>query len=470
MRVGAWGADAAPGTFLKASRMPRATRWHAECSNTFGAIPNGGRTRVESGPDTMSIIHNPLGKRRGEHLAFDEAISRFPSRSGHRLRALFDGPHTYDAMCAAFDRAHTSIHVVSYALTHGVVGERFADSLMRASARGVTVRLLYDSIGSFECAGAFLRTLTRGGVLARAVRPLHHGLVRGWSGLNRRNHRKLAIVDHDIGFVGGVNVTEQYRRLSNVLVRGAQGPRDRFANDAWRDTHLELHGPATADLDTVFLEDWREAAADDGGRAQRRADAPRDGSIFDGQSMTSDDALVRVASSIGALRKNQTFELYATALARARESIDITHAYFAPPPWLLDAICAAARRGVDVRIIVPGRSDSALAFHASRSNYDRLLRAGVRLYEMTESFLHAKTMAVDGWWTIVGSANLDMRSWLHNDETCVVVYDETFAAAMRDQFDRDLGGCRQLSRRRWQRRPLRDRLFERATRPIYRWL
>src|SRR5215510_2227954 len=109
----------------------------------------------------MSMLAGALNKRRGEHLACDEAISRFPSRAGHRLRVLFDGPQTYDAMCAAFDRARTSIHVVSYALTHGDVGERFADSLVRASARGVAVRLLYDSIGSFECARAFLRGLSR---------------------------------------------------------------------------------------------------------------------------------------------------------------------------------------------------------------------------------------------------------------------------------------------------------------------
>jgi cardiolipin synthase len=412
------------------------------------------------------MFRGALGKRRGEHLASDDAISRFPSRAGHRLRILFDGPHTYDAMCTAFDRAQSCIHVVSYALTHGAVGERFADSLMRASARGVTVRLLYDSIGSFECSSGFLRVLTRNGVLARAVRPLHHGLLRGWSALNRRNHRKLAIVDREISFVGGVNVTECYRHLSRVLVRGAHRRPDRFANDAWRDTHLELHGPATADLDTVFLEDWRESARDDR-HPGRRSGARRSRPAPDPASITSDDALVRVASSIGAVRKNQTFDLYASALARARSWIDITHAYFAPPPWLLDAVCAAARRGVDVRIIVPGRSDSALAFHAARSNYDRLLRAGVRLYEMTESFLHAKTMVVDGWWSIVGSANLDTRSWLHNDETCVVVYDESFATAMHEQFERDLGGCQQLSRRRWQRRPLRDRVFERATRPMY---
>src|SRR4030095_10070751 len=169
-------------------------------------------------------------------------------------------------------------------------------------------------------------------------------------------------------------------------------------------------------------------------------------------------------------RRNEPFALYAQALRRATRSLQITHSYFAPRRWLLREVCSAARRGVDVRMVVPGRSDNLLAFHASRTNYGQLLRAGVRLFEMQECFLHAKTMVVDGWWSIVGSANLDMRSWLHNDETCGVVYDEAFATEMDRQFERDLAASQELSRRRWRRRGIKERLKERATRPIYHWL
>jgi len=167
---------------------------------------------------------------------------------------------------------------------------------------------------------------------------------------------------------------------------------------------------------------------------------------------------------------NEPFALYAHALRHARRSVLLTHSYFAPPRWLLADVCHAARRGVDVRLIVPARSDNPLAFHASRTNYGRLLRAGVRVFEMQECFLHAKTMVVDGWWSIVGSANLDMRSWLHNDETCVVIYDEDFAAQMQRQFAQDLAASQELSRRRWRKRGMGERLKEHATRPIYRWL
>src|SRR5262245_28294300 len=406
--------------------------------------------------------------RRRHHRAADDRVARFPSRGGHLLTLLRDGPDTYDSMIAAFDGASDCINLMSYAIAGGETADRIAEGLIRARARGVTVRVLYDWVGSTDCPSTYFKTLRDEGIFTRPVRPAHDSLLRGLSALNRRNHRKLATIDGGIGFVGGVNITQSYRRRSRVWHRRMRSDEPRFADDAWRDTHLELRGPAVRDLDTIFFEDWRDCGAEDGLAvlASPRWVAPTSPTIA-----RHGDARVRVTSTtLPDDRRNEPFTLYAHALRRATHSLELTHSYFAPPRWMLREVCAAARRGVDVRIVVPGRSDNPLAFHASRTNYGQLLRAGVRLFEMRECFLHSKTMVVDGWWSIVGSANLDMRSWLHNDETCVVVYDETFAAEMHRQFELDLAASQELSRRRWQRRGIKERLKERATRPIYHLL
>jgi cardiolipin synthase len=408
--------------------------------------------------------------RRRAHAALDDRLARFPCRDGHLVSLLRDGPETYEAMLAAFDQASVAINLMSYAFAEGQSANRIAEGLIAARRRGVTVRVLYDWIGSSECPSTYFKTLRDNGIFTRPVRPPLHGLRRGIAAVNRRNHRKLATIDGRVGFVGGVNITQTYRRHSRVLRRRTDFSEPRYADDAWRDTHVEIDGPAVADLDTIFFEDWCECRDDaalptgDATRGPWNAPSPVDVEM-------PGNACVRVTTTSAVEDLfNEPFALYAHALRHARRSVEITHSYFAPPRWLLADVCRTAKRGVDVRLIVPGRSDNPLAFHASRTNYGRLLRAGVRVFEMQECYLHAKTMVVDGWWSIVGSANLDMRSWLHNDETCVVLYDEDFAARMQRQFALDLAASQELSRRRWRKRGLRERLKEHATRPIYRWL
>ena len=408
--------------------------------------------------------------RRRAHVAADDRLARFSCRDGHLVSLLRDGPETYDAMLGAFADATLAINLMSYAFAEGHSANRIAEGLIAARRRGVTVRVLYDWVGSSDCPSTYFKTLRGEGILTRPVRPPHHGLWRGFSAVNRRNHRKLATIDGRVGFVGGVNITQSYRRHSRVLRRRAAPAEPRFADDAWRDTHVEMQGPVVADLDTIFFEDWRECGDD--------PDLPTIDSVTGPWNAPSPvdiemrgNASVRVTTTSSPEDLfNEPFALYAHALRHARRTVQITHSYFAPPRWLLREVCRAAARGVDVQLIVPGRSDNPLAFHASRTNYGQLLRSDVRVFEMQECFLHAKTMVVDGWWSIVGSANLDMRSWLHNDETCVVIYDEDFGGRMQRQFAADLAASQELSRRRWRRRGVRERLKEHATRPIYRWL
>jgi cardiolipin synthase len=370
----------------------------------------------------------------------------------------------------AFEEATTAINLMSYAFAESDSANRIAEGIVAARRRGVNVRVLYDWVGSSDCPSTYFKTLREEGIFTRPVRPPHLGLWRGFAAVNRRNHRKLATIDGRIGFVGGVNITQSYGRHSRVLRRRTAFSEPRFADDAWRDTHVEIRGPAVTDLDTIFFEDWRDCGPDDELPTTDGTSGPWHAPSSVDVEMPG-DARVRVTSTSAPEDLfNEPFALYAHALHHARRSVQITHSYFAPPRWLLRDVCRAAQRGVDVRLIVPGRSDNPLAFYASRTNYAQMLRAGVRVYEMQECFLHAKTMVVDGWWSIVGSANLDMRSWLHNDETCVVIYDEAFAARMQQQFALDLAASQELSRRRWRKRGTRERLKEQATRPIYRWL
>jgi len=406
-----------------------------------------------------------IAARRDEHFAADARLTRLPARLAQRVSLLRDGPETYAAMLRAFDRAANRINVLSYALQTGEVGERVADGLIRAAARGVEVRVLYDRIGGIDCATGTFEALRKHGIAALAVCPpgtTLRKLLRGAAVTNRRNRRKIATVDGRVGFIGGVNITQSYWRNSRVL-RRRRRRHETPADDLWRDTHLELHGPAVADLDGVFAADWTHVGGRDGAWCPR---APTPGPV-----QGAGGTIVRiVTTSHRRSRFNEPFALYAEALRRARETICLTQSCFAPPMWLLREVCDAARRGVDVQLIVPERSDNRIALYASRSNYARLLDAGVHLYEMTGSFLHTRTMVVDGWWSIVGSANLDMRSWLHNDETCAVVYDDGFGERMEALFENDLAACRVLSKRRWQRRGFGEHIKEHATRPLYRWL
>jgi cardiolipin synthase A/B len=261
-------------------------------------------------------------------------------------------------------------------------------------------------------------------------------------------------VDGIVGFNGGTNISRTYASQP-----GKQLASERLT-DGWRDTHVAVYGPAVAALQRVFEQNWNAAENDNPAVNVPPLDSRRAGN----------DAVLVIAAKGGDGIESSIYHAYLEAIRLARERVWITQAYFVPDKRLLAELESAARRGVDVRMVVPGLIDSQTVLHASRSYYGRLLKHGVRIYETTTAVLHAKTAVVDGAWATVGSSNLDPRSRLHNDEVNVIVVGAGFSQQMESLFLADQETCRNVTLESWQDRPLMARFLEFVSRPLFYWL
>jgi cardiolipin synthase len=364
----------------------------------------------------------------------------------HRLALLRDGVQAFPAMLDAIASARATICLETYILRDDRTGRRFADALSERARAGVEVSLLYDAWGS-SLGGAYVDGLEAAGVRVLAYHPIRFsGRRREALGrLAHRDHRKALIVDSRIGFTGGINITDEY---APVEEGGA----------AWRDTHLSLDGPAARELEYFFRTTWRRAGG-----------APFDEGRYVGDGRRPDPLVSVISSHVRRARTNIR-SAYRDAIRTARQRIWITNAYFLPALLILGDLADAARRGADVRVMVAGTTDVRAVLYASRSIYELLLRAGVRLYEWTGRVLHAKTMVVDGRWATVGSSNLDAQSLRQNLEVNAIVRHPAFAAALERMFEEDLASCEEINQERWQRRPLWVRATSWGAYMLRNWL
>lgn len=389
------------------------------------------------------------------HLAIEEAIVGSPLTTGNRVLLLQDGPATYRAMLAAILAAEDHINLETYILDDDEVGQRFAQALIDKQRQGVQVNLIRDSAGTFGTPAAFFQRLADSGIKVLEFNPINPLVARKEWELNQRDHRKLLIVDGRTAFLGGINI-------SSVYSGGSFSQRSRARPDgspAWRDTDLQLEGPVVAEFQKLFLATWETQK---------------------GEPLTAKNYFPRLESAgrqvvraIGSSPDEPYSLIYATllsAIGSAETSVYLTNAYFAPDPQLLAALEAAARRGVDVMLILPSQTDSWLVFHAGRGYYEQLLRAGVKIYERRGMILHSKTALVDGVWTTVGSTNLDWRSFLHNHELNAVVLGVEFGNQVQAMFEKDLAASDAITLKQWERRPLHLRLKELLARVWEYWL
>lgn len=379
------------------------------------------------------------------HLALEEEVAGSPLTTGNDVVLLKDGPATYRAMLEAIEAARDHIHLETYIFDDDAVGHRFANALLRQRERGVAVHVIRDSVGTLSTPQAFFQRLTDGGVQVLDFNPVNPAQARGEWLLNERNHRKLLIVDGRVAFLGGINISSVYSggsfsRASSVRPDSAAG---------WRDTDLQVRGPVVADFQRLFIATWE---------AQRGPPLP-ERTYFPPPQKSGDD----VVRAIGSSPQDEHSLIYITllsAIGSAETSVCLTNAYFVPDPQLLDALEAAAARGVDVVLVLPSQSDSWLVLNAGRAHYDRLLRAGVKIHERRGVVLHSKTALVDGVWATVGSTNLDWRSFLHNHELNAVVLGAAFGAQLQAMFDRDLAASDEIVLAQWEQRPLHQRMRE----------
>ena len=392
------------------------------------------------------------------HLAAMRDIGAPPLLTGNGVELLIDGPRTYEAMFAAIEQAREYVLVESFIFEEAIHGDRKLSSLLaQAVKRGAHVYVLYDAIGSLTTDGRFLAGMGEAGVTLCAFNPLNPFDHR-FAGLNQRDHRKIVVIDGATAFAGGVNFSNAYRIASRQARRRGLSQQNAL-HQGWRDTHIGLHGTAAKHLENLFRETWTQAQCKGEVLPQYRSDAVKGG-----------DKIVQIVASTPDDESNEIYVTLLSVITYAQQSIDITMAYFVPDDTLENALEAAARRGVEVRIILPSYSDFSGVFYAGRAHYRKLLDSGVKLYELEDAFLHSKSIVVDGIWSSIGSTNFDWRSFVHNNEISVCVIDQGFARQMNDAFAKDLADSKQITLATWKKRGFRERFRELLWLPIQYWL
>ncbi|HEY8942945.1 MAG TPA: phospholipase D-like domain-containing protein [Polyangiaceae bacterium] len=366
--------------------------------------------------------------------------------AGNRIRLLRDGAEAFPVMLEAIAGARRQILFEMYWFDSDRIGRRFAAALLAAAGRGVEVALIYDAVGSFTADPEMFTELARGGVKVIEFNP-----VAPWKRrfrlqrLSRRDHRKILVVDGRLGFTGGINIADQW------LPEEEEG-------GGWRDDMVCVEGPAVHGFVQSFVKTWRS----EGGAALGPTPTTwTAASECDEASEAAEGQRVRVLGEGFFFRNRHTISrAYLAHLYRAQRRAWLANSYFVPDRSVVRALVRAARRGVDVRIIVPDESDVPIANWASRAVWSRLLRNGVRIFQWSRSILHSKTAVVDGRWSTIGTFNLDHLSLRVNLEVNVAVLDEGFAATMEASFERDLLECREVDLRSFQYRSLGSRLLE----------
>jgi cardiolipin synthase len=362
---------------------------------------------------------------------FNQDLDKF--LPGNRITFLDGGGEAFRSMWEAIDSARRSVHLETYLFASDATGREFGRRLMEKARQGVSVRLIFDSVGSLRTDPAFLNQLRSSGVRILQYHPLAPWRARwAWS---RRDHRKILVVDGRVAFTGGMNISRE------------QAPREE-GGQGWNDAHVRIEGRVVRELDRLFRAVWFKETK----KWFTLAEPPQP---------SPGDSWAWMAANQEFLNRHRIRRAYLSALRAARREVSIANAYFLLDHGSARTLAAAARRGVSVRILVPGRSDHPAVWQAGRRTYDFLLRNGVRLFEWELSILHAKTVIVDGVWCAVGSYNMDHRSLRHNLEVNLHVLDTELAAQMKKKFEGDLASSRELTLAEWRRRPWLDKLRER---------
>lgn len=386
----------------------------------------GGETKIERRIERQHALDDPrfmheLGLLLGP-----------PFVQGNRVRALFNGDEIFPPMLAAIRAAQVSITFETYIYWSGDIGRAFADALAERARQGVAVHVLLDWVGSVKMDASLVTAMVEAGVQVRRFHPPH------WSQLgrlNNRTHRKLLVVDGSTGFTGGVGVAPQWTGR-------AQDPAH------WRDTHFEVQGPVVAQMQSVFIDNWIKVTGD-------LLHGPR----YFPTLAPAGSTVAQMFSSSPSGGSESMQLMYLLAVTAASRSIDLSAAYFVPDALTLQALVAALKRGVRLRIVLPGEhNDSDAVRGASRATWGPLLSSGATIAEYRPTMYHCKLMIVDGLLTSVGSTNFDNRSFRLNDEATLNIVDRAFASAQTTVFESDLALAHQVSYSEWQNRPLRERV------------
>lgn len=353
--------------------------------------------------------------------------------AGSAVTTYTKGAAVYDDMIAAIDAAQRLVLFESFIFKGDDTGQRFKDALIRASKRGVSVYVIYDGFANLVVDPRFFRFPDPVHVLRFPL--IRRGMFRLDLRHMGRDHRKILVVDGRVGFVGGYNIGELYA-------------------SSWRDTHLRVEGPAVWELEDAFVDFWNEYR-------------PKGAPALDDRGARQWDSRIEAARNAPSRLLFPVRGLYLGAIERAHTRIWITQAYFIPDSEILSSLIKAARRGVDVRVLVPEYSNHVVADWVARGYFTQLLEGGVQIWLYQNAMVHAKTATVDGRWSTVGTANIDRLSMIGNYEVNLAIYSDAMAAQMERIFEMDEGNSRRLTKEEWSRRGPLVRIVEWLLWPLY---
>ena len=391
------------------------------------------------GPDAQDMLQR--------HLAVEQAVAETPLLAGNKTRVLEDGPATFRAMFEAIRAAHDHVNLEYFILEDiSIDGQSLGDLLIAKRQQGVQVNIIYDSYGSIDTPQTFFDRLSQGGVTVLQYHPFNPlDAVAGGYSPNDRDHRKILVADGKLAIVGGVN-------LSTAYTSAGPGHPAKPAQPAalpWRDTDMQIEGPAVAQLQRLFLDQW----------VGQKGPALDSRNFFPTLTEKGKEA-VRIIGSSPDNRQPRFYVTLLSAIRTAQKQVWLNTAYFVPTHQEMEDLIAAAKRGVDVRIVLPDASDSALAIDVQHSRYEDLLEAGVQIYETKDEILHSKSAVIDGVWSVIGSSNFDHRSVIFNDEVDAVTVGGDTAKALEALFEKDFAKANRIELSVWKERPFAEKMRE----------
>jgi cardiolipin synthase len=396
---------------------------------------------------TLLILNLTLGEKKIEHQLrrhFGAADAQFeyemgtllgpPIIGGNRYQTLLNGDQIFPSMLEAIRSAQQTINFESYIYWSGDIGKRFADALSERARAGVKVSVLLDWAGSAKMDASMIKELEEAGVrLERFHQPQWYQLGH----LNNRTHRKLLITDGRIGFTGGVGIAPLWEGHAQD-------------ENHWRDSHFKVEGPVVAQMQSVFIDNWTKASGE-----------VLHGVAYFPPPVKAGEHRAHMFSSSPSGGAESMQLMYLMAITAADHSIDLASAYFVPNALTRNAMVQALKRGVKIRVIVPGPfTDADTVSNASKAQWGELLDAGAKIYEYQPTMYHCKVLVLDGLMTSVGSTNFDQRSFSLNDEANLNVYDQGFAREQTRIFEDDLAHSREYTAAQWHDRPMWDRFKE----------
>ena len=379
-------------------------------------------------------MRHQFGVRDVAFLQTMHALTGAPMSEGNNVTVLKNGAQIFPSMLSAIRAAKRTINLEFYIYWDGEIGRLFAEALAERARAGVQIKVILDAVGSSQMSGGLIEFMRRNGIDLEWYHPLRWYTL---SRANHRTHRKLLIVDGEIGFSGGVGIADTWLG-------------DADSKEHWRETMIRVEGPVVTQMQFAFMDNWVKSRGE-----------LLTGLNYFPQVGPRGRHVTQVIKSSPSEGSSTVKLLYIISIVSATQSIYINNAYFLPDPDTTRALEGAVRRGVDVRVIVPGEhTDVPIARQASRLHYEFLLRRGLRIFEYQPTMMHAKTMVVDGIWTTIGSSNFDDRSFRLNDEVNVNVYDEAIASQVEQMFRDDMTKSVEITPRKWLRRPFFDRFKE----------